>query len=63
MSTLVQLFLQLGSSIQSVWKNLSKHIDKDTAKLVFITLTVLLIFESVLVSLLIALAVLHSFLS
>jgi len=61
MSTLVQVFSQLVSSIQSVWKNLGKHIDKPTAKFVFLALTVLLIYMSVLGSILIALVVLRSF--
>ncbi len=63
MSTLVNPLSQLIGSIGDVWKSLRKYIDRDTAKLVFVTLTVLVIFETLLVSLLIALVVLHSFLS
>jgi hypothetical protein len=62
-SVLLNPFTQLLTSIRTVWTKLSKHIDKDTAKLVFVTLTVLLIFETVLGSLLISLVVLHYVLS
>lgn len=61
MVTLFKPFSQLLTSIQTVWTRLIKHIDEDTAKLVFVTLTVLLVFETVLVSVLIALIVLSSF--
>lgn len=60
MSALIKPFTQLITGVHGVWKSLGKHIDKDTAKLVFVTLTVLLIFETVLVSLLITFLVLSS---
>jgi len=63
MSTLLKPFSDLISTIQAVWKRLIQHIDKDTAKLVFVTLTVLIMFETILLSLLIALFFLRAFLS
>jgi hypothetical protein len=61
MSTLLRPLIRLLTSIQTVWSRLIKYIDKDTAKLVFVSLTVLMIFETVLMSLLVALVILRSF--
>ena len=60
MPVLLKPFSQLITTIGGVWKTLSKHIDKDTAKLVFVTLTVLIIFETVLFSLVIVFLLLRS---
>jgi hypothetical protein len=54
MSMLVKPLVQLISGINSVWKSLSKNIGKDTANLVFVTLTMLFVFITMLFALLIA---------
>ena len=61
MATLVKPFALLITGVHGMWKSLVKHVDKDTARLVFVTLTVLLIFVTVLISLLLSLVVLRSF--
>ena len=61
MSALLKILFELIGSIQTVWSRLSRHIDKNIASLVFIAITVTMIFETLLVSVIIAILVLRLF--
>jgi len=61
MSSLFEILIQLISNARVTWNRLGKSIDKGTIRLVYITLTLLFVFETIFVSLVIALIFLRSF--
>jgi len=58
---LVELLVKLLKTIQVVWNKLTKYINRDIAILVYVTFTVLFIFETIFITLLVALVVLRAF--
>lgn len=61
MLNLFETLSQLITSTRTTWNRLGKSIDKGTIRLVYITLTMLFVFETILVSLVIAFLLLRSF--
>ena len=63
MSHLIKILAQLINTIKNVLNKLVNHIGKEIATLVFVTLIMLVVFETLWISLLIGLFFLSSFLS
>jgi PHP family Zn ribbon phosphoesterase len=65
MSTLIELLIEflanLLKAVQTVWNKLTKYISREIAILVYVTITVLFIFETIFITLLVALVVLRAF--
>ena len=61
MSALFKALSELIISMRSAWKRLEKNVDKGTIRVVYITLTMLFVFETILVSLVIAYIFLRTF--